>query len=198
MEDSKHLSKAQAKARSFIDEHNVEKILGEMLNSLVHARDPQPIIFMVINYIKVSFNLFIMQIKYLSNLVTEQELNENGIQVAGPLPQRIPIITYPKFDETSNSLLKRHLSRDIWSNMKKKSTSRGGNIQMCVKSGVQMPQTDIGVMATDEEAYKTFSDLFGPICKDLHPKFDFRYSYKFDEVKMNRFNQKLEEIELAA
>ena len=47
MEDSKNLSKAQAKARSFIDEHNVEKILGEMLNSLVHARDPQPIIFMV-------------------------------------------------------------------------------------------------------------------------------------------------------
>ena len=124
MEESKNLSKAQAKARQFIDEHNVEKILGEMLNSLVHARDPQPIIFMI---------------KYLSNLVTEQELNENGIQVAGPLPQRIPIITYPKFDESSNSLLKRHLSRDIWSNMKKKSTSKGGNIQMCVKSGVQMP-----------------------------------------------------------
>jgi len=114
-------------------------------------------------------------------------LNENGIQVAGPLPQRIPIITYPKFDETSNSLLKRHLSRDIWSSMKKKSTSRGGNIQMCVKSGVQMPETAIGVMATDEEAYKQFSDLFGPIIKDLHPKFDFRYSYKFDEVKLAKF-----------
>ena len=40
MEESKNLSKAQAKARQFIDEHNVEKILGEMLNSLVHARDP--------------------------------------------------------------------------------------------------------------------------------------------------------------
>lgn len=143
MEESKNLSKAQAKARSFIDEHNVEKILGEMLNSLVHARDPQPIIFMVSQTKLQVRNKFIarsfVQIKYLSNLVTEQELNENGIQVAGPLPQRIPIITYPKFDETSNSLLKRHLSRDIWSSMKKKSTTRGGNIQMCVKSGVQMP-----------------------------------------------------------
>ena len=47
MEEGKNLSKAQAKARSFIEEHKVEKILGEMLNSLVHARDPQPIIFMV-------------------------------------------------------------------------------------------------------------------------------------------------------
>lgn len=134
----------------------------------------------------------------MSNLVTEQELNENGIQVAGPLPQRVPIITYPKFDETSNSLLKRHLSRDIWSGMKKKSTSKGGNIQMCVKSGVQMPETDIGIMATDEEAYKTFSDLFGPICKDLHPRFDFRYSYKFDEVKLARFTDKLDEIDEVA
>ena len=118
--------------------------------------------------------------------------------MAGPLPQRIPIITYPKFDESSNSLLKRHLSRDIWSNMKKKSTGKGGNIQMCVKSGVQMPSTDIGIMATDEEAYKSFSDLFGPIIKDLHPKFDFRYSYKFEEVKMERFTQKLDEIDSMA
>lgn len=69
---------------------------------------------------------------------------------------------------------------------------------MCVKSGVQMPETAIGVMATDEEAYKTFSDLFGPICKDLHPKFDFRYSYKFEDVKMARFTQKLDEIDSVA
>lgn len=66
---------------------------------------------------------------------------------------------------------------------------------MCVKSGVQMPQTEIGIMATDEEAYKSFSDLFGPICKDLHPKFDFRYSFKFPDLKMKDFSQKLDLIE---
>jgi len=53
-------------------------------------------------------------------------------------------------------------------------------------------------MATDEEAYKTFSDLFGPIVKDLHPKFDFRYSYKFDEIKLQRFSQKLDEVSKVA
>jgi hypothetical protein len=31
---------------------------------------------------------------------------------------------------------------------------------MCVKNGVQRPETAIGLMATDEEAYKTFADLF--------------------------------------
>ena len=50
------MSRAQEKAKSYIDEHNVEKIISEMLNSLVHARDPKPLIFMI---------------KYLANQVTE-------------------------------------------------------------------------------------------------------------------------------
>ena len=92
-----------------------------MLNSLVHSRDPKPIIFMI---------------KYLSNLVTESELEENGIKVTGPTPQRVPIINYPIFEPDCESLLKKHLTREIWSNMKKKTTLLGGNIQICVKSGV--------------------------------------------------------------
>lgn len=47
-------------------------------------------------------------------------------------------------------------------------------------------------MATDEEAYKAFGDLFGPIIKDLHPKFDFRFSYKFEELKVDLFSDLLE------
>jgi arginine kinase len=44
------------------------------------------------------------------------------------MPQRIPIITYPKFEPECDSLLKKHLTREIWANMKKKSTTKGGNI----------------------------------------------------------------------
>ena len=152
-----------------------------MLNSLVHSRDPQPIIFMI---------------KYLSNLVTEQELEEHGIVVTGPVPQRIPIITYPKFEPECNSLLKKHLTREIWTNMKKKSTSRGGNIQMCVKSGVERPVCKIGAMATDDEAYKTFGDLFMPIIKDLHSDYDQRYSYKFEELRPDIVDDTISEIML--
>lgn len=43
----KKLSRAQEKAKSYIEEHQVEKTISEMLNSLVHARDPKPVIFMV-------------------------------------------------------------------------------------------------------------------------------------------------------
>ena len=65
---------------------------------------------------------------------------------------------------------------------------------MCVKSGVERPQCDIGILATDEEAYKSFGDLFGPIIKDLHPKFDFRYSYKFEELNADLFNPALVQL----
>lgn len=41
------MSRAQEKAKSFIEEFQVDKIIQEMLNSLVHSRDPKPIIFMV-------------------------------------------------------------------------------------------------------------------------------------------------------
>ena len=48
---AKRMNRAQEKAKSYIEEHNIEKIISEMLNSLVHARDPHPVIFMVtINY----------------------------------------------------------------------------------------------------------------------------------------------------
>jgi hypothetical protein len=49
-------------------------------------------------------------------------------------------------------------------------------------------------MATDEEAYKQFSDLFGPIIKDLHPKFDFRYSYKFEDLVNNTLEDQLQSL----
>ena len=65
-------------------------------------------------------------------MVTEQELKDHGIEVNGPVPQRIPIITYPSFDAqpdgSPDSLLKRHLSRELWSQLKKKNTPKGGNI----------------------------------------------------------------------
>ena len=66
---------------------------------------------------------------------------------------------------------------------------------MCVKGGVQYQESKIGVMATDDEAYKTFGDLFAPIIKDLHPQFDFRQSYKLEDLASDRITDKIREME---
>ena len=49
-------------------------------------------------------------------------------------------------------------------------------------------------MACDEEAYIVFSDLMSPIVQDLHPKFDYRYAYKFEDLDITAIEQKIEEI----
>ncbi len=40
-------------------------------------------------------------------------------------------------------------------------------------------------MACDEEAYKVYSDLMGPIIQSLHPKFDYRFAHKFEELDLD-------------
>lgn len=101
------LNEAQRKAKEYVDEHRIEKIVSEMINSLVHTKDKKPLIFMV-----SSFNV---QIKYLSNLVTKEELEQNGIRVEGPFPQKVPLMNYPEFEGDCQSLLKKCLNKEIWS-----------------------------------------------------------------------------------
>ena len=74
--------KAQEKAKYYIKDHNLEKIVAEMMNSTLISKTTQPLIFMV-SLLKL-FTLF--QIKYLANLISEADLTSNGISVVGTLP----------------------------------------------------------------------------------------------------------------
>lgn len=118
------LNEAQWKAKEYVDEHRIEKIVSEMINTLVHTKDKKPLIFMV--------SWFDNKIKYISNLVTKEELAQNGIQVEGPFPQKVPLMNYPEFDGDCHSLLKKCLNKEIWSWMKKRATHLGGKIQLCI------------------------------------------------------------------
>jgi len=52
---SQQKQKAQENAKIFLNQHNVEKIISEMINSLVHSKDPNPIIFMVSSRFNLKF-----------------------------------------------------------------------------------------------------------------------------------------------
>ena len=54
-ERKRDVTRAQEKAKAYLDEMGVEKVISEMLNSLVHARDPQPTIFMVSKRVYILF-----------------------------------------------------------------------------------------------------------------------------------------------
>ena len=49
-------------------------------------------------------------------------------------------------------------------------------------------------MATDDEAFKVFGDLFGPIIKDLHPRFDYRFSYQYETLNSEAIEKHINEM----
>jgi hypothetical protein len=83
------LSKAQIEAKTYVETHKLEKIIGDMLNALVYAKDPHPTVFMI---------------KYLASLAGPSELQENGIIIGSqalqhPSPKTLKNPKKPKFSQ---------------------------------------------------------------------------------------------------
>ena len=47
MDNSNRVQNQQLQAKKYIEEHELEKIVSEMLNSVVYEKSKQPIIYMV-------------------------------------------------------------------------------------------------------------------------------------------------------
>jgi len=81
------------------------------------------------------------------------------------------------------SLLKKHLTKDVFEQTKTKSTpSFGSTLLDVIQSGVANLDSGVGIYAPDAEAYSTFSALFDPVidtyhkgfsAKDKHPACNF-------------------------
>ncbi|KAI9803204.1 MAG: hypothetical protein M1825_001995 [Sarcosagium campestre] len=66
------------------------------------------------------------------------------------------------------SLLKKHLTRDVFDALKTKKTSLGATLLDVIQSGVENLDSGIGVYAPDAEAYTVFAPLFDPIIEEYH------------------------------
>ena len=98
------VSQQQLQAKKYIEEYELEKVVSEMLNSLVHEKAKQPVVYMI---------------KYLAGLLSDEERRQHGLVIPEPYPKGKPIVKYPNF-EKSNSLLKKHLTKNLWSTIKYK------------------------------------------------------------------------------
>ena len=77
-------------------------------------------------------------------------------------------MNYPKFPKDCKSLLCKHLTDEVFEQLKDKKTSYGFTLQQAINSGVVNLDSGIGVYAGDEESYSTFAPLFDPIIEDYH------------------------------
>ncbi|XP_060082030.1 arginine kinase-like [Ylistrum balloti] len=80
----------------------------------------------------------------------------------------------------TKSLLKKHLTTEVYEKLKDKKTSLGGTLAQCINSGCKNMHSGVGLYACDPEAYSVFKELFDPLIMDYHkiskvqhPKPDF-------------------------
>ena len=92
MDQITKIQERQLAAKKYLDEYDIENVISEMLNSLLHEKDPHPYVFMI---------------KYLASLMTEEERKEFGLEIPEPYPIAYPVVKYPNFTEKNNNLLKK-------------------------------------------------------------------------------------------
>jgi creatine kinase len=68
-------------------------------------------------------------------------------------------------------LLKKHLSKDVFDQLKDKKTKLGATLLDVIQSGVANLDSGVGVYAPDAEAYSLFAPLFDPIIEEYHKGF---------------------------
>lgn len=75
---------------------------------------------------------------------------------------------YPNFTKTHNSLMSKHLSREIFEKLKDAKTKNGFTIHHAINSGIKNPDSGVGIYAGDMESYELFAPLFNPIIQEYH------------------------------
>jgi len=72
--------------------------------------------------------------------------------------------------QPSRSLVKKHLTKELFRQLQDCSTPSGFTLQQAVRSGIENPDSSIGIYAGDEETYRIFAPLLDPIILDYHQK----------------------------
>lgn len=72
----------------------------------------------------------------------------------------------------SKSLLKKHLTKEVFDKLKNlKTPTFGSTLLDVIQSGLENHDSGVGIYAPDAEAYTVFADLFDPIIDDYHQGF---------------------------
>ncbi|WP_300673132.1 phosphagen kinase [Desulfoluna sp.] len=75
---------------------------------------------------------------------------------------------FPTFPDGCTSLLKKHLTDTVWAALKDLKTASGYTLADLIRSGLEHPESSVGVYAGDAESYTLFAPLLTPIIDDYH------------------------------
>jgi len=148
-----NLTERQRKIQQYLSKYRIEEVLGDLLNTLAHSLDPNPIVFMI---------------KYLSNLCSKKELEEHGIVIDGPAPSPNLAIVFPNFIIPEKNLFKTYLNFDNFLETKNQKTSQNVSLRELITIGLENEEHPIGIFAPDKDTYSAFSNIFDPILKEIN------------------------------
>ncbi len=77
-------------------------------------------------------------------------------------------MTTPLFSETSSSLVKKYLTPSLVKSLEALKTGSGFTLEKAIQSGIQNPDSSIGIYAGDAESFQVFSPVFDPIIAEYH------------------------------
>jgi len=75
---------------------------------------------------------------------------------------------FPTLPTDCTSLLCKHLTPALYASLKERKTANGFTLDAAIRSGVDNPDSGIGVYAGDMESYILFGGLFDPIIEEYH------------------------------
>ena len=143
----------QMSAENYLKEYNIQEILIEMINYLLHKKSKSPIVAMI---------------KYLGGLLSEKEREEYKLVIPDPQIDYHPLVEPPKYAKNCNSLLKECLTDEIFADLMTKISKYGINIGNIITINNVFPENNIGCMIGDADCLKKFSSLYKPIICKAH------------------------------
>jgi len=75
---------------------------------------------------------------------------------------------YPTFTASHRSLMAKHLSKEIYEELKDKRSSKGFTLDAAIQTGIDNAHLGVGVVAGDEECYEVFKSLMDPVIEGWH------------------------------
>ena len=161
---SSTLNKKSTKSKKEIFEeylkfHDLENLISEMTNSVVHSLAPNPIVYMI---------------KYLTGLLTDEERIEYNINIDPPYPQGVPIVKFPNYNNTN--ILSNYLTKNNWYEYKYIKTSFNNDINKLTHLSEYSKTDKIGIAIVDKDCLYSFKALLENIIYDVHDINEYRKS----------------------
>jgi len=77
-------------------------------------------------------------------------------------------LMFPDFPDDCSSMLKAHLTKQVFAQLASLTTASGVTLQDCIVSGVEYPENPVGLFAGDAESLVLFDPLFEAVASELH------------------------------